>query len=87
MIGRCDRCDAKAIASGFSHFHGVRWDPAQAGMGRWRCPDCGGPLRAKRKGEHESVIVTGRLSRGINLQKTGRPAGDVRRAKKARCRG
>lgn len=88
MIARCDKCDAEHEKLGFGgSSHGVRWDPARAGLARWRCPSCGGPVRARRKGETESVILTGKLSPGVDLRehagvpvrKTGRLAGDVRR--------
>lgn len=78
MIARCDRCD-----QGQPHASGYRWDPAQAGLSRFRCPECGGVLRAKRKGDHEAFITNARLKPLPPLvRKTGRLAGDVAREKK-----
>lgn len=89
MIARCDRCDR-----GRQHHTGYRWYPAKAGLGLWRCPDCGGKLRSKRKGETEGFNTDAKLPNpppvapGVNIRKTGRHAGDVereRRQKRARA--
>jgi hypothetical protein len=85
MIARCDECDR-----GRQFFTGYRWDPALGPLTRFRCPDCGGMLRPKRKGESEANILNARLKHlpappAVPIRKTGRLAGDVRREKRARA--
>jgi len=86
VIARCDRCDRKAEKSGSLSRSGHRWDPAVAGLGKHVCSLCGGPLRAKRKGESESHIVSARvlLFDAVAVKHSGRRAGDVRREKARR---
>jgi hypothetical protein len=63
MIAACDRCNA-----GKEYPTGVRYDPKVAPRSKWRCPSCGGELRAQRKGEDlTGQIVAGQPPKVIDL--------------------
>lgn len=58
MIARCDGCDTRREGHNYLTVIGHRYDPRRRPLAQHRCGDCGGLLRAKRKGETESCIVS-----------------------------
>lgn len=60
MIARCDYCDLQAENRGSLSRVGYRYDPARGPLRYMHCGYCSGPLRPKRKGETESVVVEAR---------------------------
>lgn len=54
MIARCETCDLKRMRRDWPHHTGYRY---RGPLDYWRCPECGGPLRGKRHGDTEALIL------------------------------
>lgn len=58
MMARCNYCDQEAEDRGWKGRVGYKYDARRAPLSGWHCGYCAGPLRPKRKDEHESSTVS-----------------------------